>query len=88
MNYYNELIKALQNTLIRVKSNPELAAQVPPYQLNAAIDAIQQLINRVGGLEHYIYEALDALDRGADNDWAREALEAAVISSEEEEGKT
>lgn len=28
-------------------------------------------------LSEQIYNALDALDRGADNDWAREALEKA-----------
>lgn len=40
-----------------------------------AADAIQSLSKRVEFLRGKIIDALDALDRGADNYWARKALE-------------
>ena len=42
-----------------------------------AADAIQSLSKRVEFLRGKIADALDALDRGADNDWARKSLEEA-----------
>lgn len=41
-----------------------------------AADAIEEQQKRIAYLEFQIAEALDALDRGADNEWARAALEA------------
>jgi len=41
-----------------------------------AADAIEEQQKRIAYLEFQIAEALDALDRGADNEWARSALEA------------
>lgn len=45
-------------------------------RINAA-DAIEELLAVVNHLESCIDQALDALDRGADNDRARDALEKA-----------
>ena len=42
-----------------------------------AADAIQSLSKRDRFLRGKIADALDGLDRGADNDWARQALEEA-----------
>lgn len=47
-----------------------------PYYGKAA-DAIEKLNKRIDFLMNCIYEAEDSLDRGADNDWARAALEKA-----------
>ena len=44
---------------------------------NQAADAIEKLNKRIDFLMNCIYEAEDSLDRGADNDWARAALEKA-----------
>lgn len=52
--------------------------------LDKAADAIEKLNKRVDYLEDCIYKALDALDRGNDNDWAREALESADEPPKEE----
>lgn len=41
--------------------------------------ACEQKNKRIKFLEECIIQAIDALDRGADNDWAREALEKANI---------
>ncbi len=48
-----------------------------------ASDIIEKLARRCSFLESCINDALDALDRGADNDWAREALEKAEPSKED-----
>lgn len=48
-----------------------------------AADAIEELLSRVHHLESCIDQALDALDRGSDNDWAREALERAAPPKED-----
>lgn len=40
---YEELVKALLETRERVKSNPDVAMFVPPYQLSAAANAIEEL---------------------------------------------
>lgn len=42
-----------------------------------AADIIHAMSKRVEFLRGKIADALDALDRGADNDWARQALEEA-----------
>lgn len=47
-----------------------------------AADAIQALTKRVEFLKNKVIDALDALDRGADNDWARKALEEAQSGEE------
>lgn len=47
-----------------------------------AADAIQALSKRERFLRGKIADALDALDRGADNDWARKALEDAEREKE------
>jgi hypothetical protein len=48
-----------------------------PMVMEAA-DTIMELNKRIDFLMSCIYEAEEALDRGADNDWARAALEKAV----------
>jgi hypothetical protein len=54
------------------------AAENPITALyNEAADAIEKLNKRIDFLMSCIYEAEDSLDRGADNDWARAALEKA-----------
>ena len=53
-------------------------------ELAAALEIAITAIERVDHLEDCIYSALDALDRGTDNDWAREALEAAYKPLKEE----
>lgn len=45
--------------------------------MKQAADAIEELDKRIDFLMNCIYEAEDALDRGADNEWARAALEKA-----------
>lgn len=45
--------------------------------LEEAADAIEELQRHIGFLMDCIYSAEDALDRGTDNEWAREALEKA-----------
>lgn len=45
--------------------------------LSRAADAIEELNKKIDFLMNCIYEAEDSLDRGADNDWARVALEKA-----------
>lgn len=45
--------------------------------MSRAADAIKELNKRNDFLMNCIYEAEDSLDRGADNDWARAALEKA-----------
>lgn len=72
---YEELVRALRETHKRVKRNPDVAMHVPPYQLSSAADAIEELNRRISFLMNCIYEAEDALDRGTDNEWARNALE-------------
>ena len=47
------------------------------HMVSDAADAIQVLSKRERFLRGKIADALDALDRGADNDWARKALEEA-----------
>ncbi len=49
----------------------------------AAADAIQSLDKRCRFLESCIDEALDGLDRGVDNDYARKALEKAESTEDE-----
>lgn len=43
MRDYEELVKALRETRETVRENPSLAMRVPPYQLSAAADAIEEL---------------------------------------------
>ncbi len=40
---YDELVKSLRETRERVRQHPEIAMYVPPYQLSAAADAIEEL---------------------------------------------
>ena len=49
-----------------------------PMVMEAA-DVIEGLSKRIDFLMNCIYEAEDALDRGADNEWARTALEKAEV---------
>ncbi len=53
-----------------------------PMVIQAA-DVIEKLAQRCHFLESCIDDALDALDRGADNDWARFALEKAERRQDE-----
>ena len=50
MNEYKELIDALRCVRVRVKNNPELTEQVPPYLIGGAADTIEELQSVV---EHY-----------------------------------
>lgn len=43
-----------------------------------AANAIEKLNKRINVLMNYIFIAEDALDHGADNEWARAALEKAM----------
>ncbi len=40
---YENLINVLRETRERIKSTPDVATYVPPYQLGAAADAIEEL---------------------------------------------
>lgn len=62
---YEELVK-------RLRHDSESRAL-----MEDAADAIEELNKRIDFLMNCIYEAEDSLDRGADNDWARTALEKA-----------
>lgn len=64
VNYLNTVkhLEACTFTVI----NPELARE--------AILAIRMLAEQLDRAEQCIYDIEDALDRGSDNDWAREAI--------------
>lgn len=47
--------------------------------LEQAADTIKKQQTYIDYLEACIDQALDALDRGVDNDWAREALEKVTL---------
>lgn len=48
---YEELVKALRETRERVRQHPDVAMYVPPYQLSAAADAIDELSRRAAEWE-------------------------------------
>lgn len=79
-----ELVKNLRLIADHATDDCDGAAYGCVSAMYEAADAIEELITRVDYLEDCIYRALDALDRGNDNDWAREALEAADKPSKEE----
>ena len=87
---YTELIKALRHCDSRksCKECPfygeDVRSEKCQTMIPDAADAIEQLQKRIIHLEFKIYTALDALDRGADNDWARKALEEATAPPKEE----
>lgn len=60
-----ELIKALRNF---VNEDPE------SYFVEEAADRLEQMQTKLDAAESCIYAVEDALDRGANNDWAREAI--------------
>lgn len=70
---YLELLKRLR---VRAKREDEYYPHGGDI-INEAADVIEELNQRIDYLMKCIYEAGDALDRGADNDWARAALEKA-----------
>ena len=47
MDDYKELIDALRRVRVRVKNNPELAEQVPPYLIGGAADTIEKLQSEI-----------------------------------------
>jgi hypothetical protein len=51
---YDELVKALRETRERVRKYPGVAMYVPPYQLSAAADAIEELFGKVEQLPRWI----------------------------------
>ncbi len=78
---YDELVKGLRNNADHYMTVDGEAGLV--HLLTDAADAIEELGKRIGFLMNCIYEAEDALDRGADNEWARAALEKAELNGEE-----
>lgn len=62
---YEPTVKHLKSCVFTC-INPQLA--------NEAILAIQMLAEQLERAERCIYDIEDALDRGNDNDWAREAI--------------
>lgn len=74
MTDYTKLICELR--LCATKESPK-GGDTCTLMWKAAL-AIANLSEVVEGLRNEIYNALDGLDRGVDNDWAREALERAV----------
>lgn len=72
---YEELIEWLRT---HAKSYEEMFGEgESSTMMRQAADAIEKLNKRIDFLMNCIYEAEDSLDRGADNDWARAALEKA-----------
>ena len=64
INYFNT-VKHLESCTFTV-INPELARE--------AVLTIRMLAERLEKAERCIYDIEDALDRGNDNDWARDAI--------------
>lgn len=69
---YDELVKRLRR-YVEIERSEHHGAELEAE----AADAIEKLNKRIDFLMNCIYEAEDSLDRGADNDWARAALEKA-----------
>lgn len=72
--YYEELVKQLRDKAGGFDYDGWVDTAVI---MEMAVDAIEKLNKRIDFLMNCIYEAEDSLDRGADNDWARAALEKA-----------
>ena len=68
---YEELVSLLRNKYDQAPMVMETA------------DAIEKLNKRIDFLMNCIYEAEDALNRGADNEWASAALEKAEGKDDE-----
>lgn len=51
---HDDLVKSLRETRERVRKHPEVAMYVPPYQLSAAVDAIEELVGKVEQLPRWI----------------------------------
>ena len=66
-----------ENMVTRLRKAAGPAIDFPDTLYDEAADVIEKLNKRIDFLMNCIYEAEDALDRGADNDWARAALEKA-----------
>lgn len=72
-NYVYEPLRNHKNVVKHLEScvftciNPELAKE--------AATTIRLLVARLDRAERCIYDIEDALNRGTDNDWAREAIE-------------
>ena len=73
---YEELAKSLRTTVMLYGAVGQEDLVTTQLMKNAA-NAIEKLNKRIDFLMNCIYEAEDALDRGADNEWARAALEKA-----------
>lgn len=52
---YEELVKSLRETRERVRQNTKAAMFVPPYQISAAIDAIEELEEKSMALAETLY---------------------------------
>lgn len=70
----DELVKRLRDIS---NSDSNIKSNYIGLTMIQAADAIEKLNKRIDFLMNCIYEAEDSLDRGADNDWARAALEKA-----------
>lgn len=73
---FEELAKSLRTTVMLYGAVGQ-EDLVTTQMMKQAADAIEELNKRIDFLMNCIYEAEDSLDRGADNDWARAALEKA-----------
>lgn len=69
---YDDLVKRLRR-YVEIERSEHHGAELEAE----AADAIEKMSKRIDFLMNCIYEAEDSLDRGADNDWARAALEKA-----------
>lgn len=74
---YKKLITELREEAEWAKANEWETPIMLSDHLTQAADAIDELSKRVAFVMDCIYSAEDALDRGTDNEWAREALEKA-----------
>lgn len=68
---YDELVKSLREATGWKNASAHYSL------MRQAADAIEERNKRIDFLMNCIYEAEDALNRGADNEWARAALEKA-----------
>ncbi len=73
---YEKLVKSLRITVNLYEAVGQ-DGLVTTQLIKQAADAIEELSKRINTLTNCINEAEDALDRGADNDWARAALKKA-----------
>lgn len=75
---YEELIENLRFNARQVQQYGSAVWKIgTEVSLFDAANAIEELSKRIDFLMNCIYEAEDALDRGADNEWARAALKKA-----------